>query len=320
MKIEKQRAILFNSVYGVDTLPKVLNVFTKDYRSIKNIEGTKSESLQLSINLFQRYLLAITYMYSTSSIKNNLKQFKAIIKKEKGEFPEIAEKVFHIGGGKDEAIPSIHKIVSAKTDENIAKKESTKTATVFDVQKEILSIKKILSDRTYSIAKNQTEPQVRAYYISYLLGLTGGRRIAEILLTSSIKKSGDTYIFDGILKKEKNDKTVVEANLLYLSIKDYRAYQKELRAFISSKLKDKKLTLKTVKIGQINTIFSKVFNNAIRRISDDRVPNFHELRHHYTIEGTKMFKREGESDIDTRYRILGHKVKSDTTRTYATTK
>jgi phosphoenolpyruvate synthase/pyruvate phosphate dikinase len=114
---------------------------------------------------------------------------------------------------------------------------------------------------------------------------------------------------------------MVETPACALTIDEYKTYNKELRMHLNKKLKaQKKTTLKIVTEAQINTLFSKVYNNAVKRISGDKVPNFHELRHYFTIEGTTLFKRKGESDRETRYRILGHAVKSDSTRTYATTK
>jgi len=88
------RADLFKSVYGVETTKEILEVFRADYQDIKNIEGRKSESLQRAINIFQRYLLAITYLYKVSSIHNNLQVFKKVIKEEGGELEDYALKVF----------------------------------------------------------------------------------------------------------------------------------------------------------------------------------------------------------------------------------
>ena len=50
MKEELQRKNVFMVVYGVETMKEVLLIFRADYKSIKNVESTKSESLQLSIN------------------------------------------------------------------------------------------------------------------------------------------------------------------------------------------------------------------------------------------------------------------------------
>jgi len=321
VNLETQRAELLKATYGADTLTGVLKVFRSDYNSIKNIEGTKSESLQKSINLFQRYLIAITYFYSLSSIKNNLKQFKAIIKKEGGELEEIAEKVFHVGGGKDEAIPSIHKMVSAKTEEKITEREQSQTVTSFNIEDEIKRVKMLLKLSSFVVKKNQNPKQVKSYYLAYILGLSGGRRFTEIFKTADIRKKGLSYIYTGILKKDSSTVTEIEVNLIGLTVKEYRAYQKELRSYIDDKLlATKEKSLEDTSIGEINGTFSKVYNNAIKRLSKDTIPNFHELRHHYTVKGTELFKRSGESDQETRYRILGHELKKDTTRTYATTK
>jgi len=318
---DEQRAKLLKATYGADTLSGILDIFRDDYKSIKNIEGTKSESLQRSINLFQRYLIPITYFYSLSSIKNNLKQFRAIIKKEGGELEEIAQKVFHVGGGKDTAIPSIHKMVSAKTEEKISEREQNQSEIEFSTEGEIKRIKTLLLTGSYGVKKNQNAEQVRSYYLAYILGLSGGRRFTEIFKTSDIRKNKSSYVYTGILKKDSNTKTKIEVNLIGLTIKEYRAYQRELRKYIDKKLQlTKKKGLEDTSIGEINSTFSKVYNNAIKRLSEEVIPNFHELRHHYTITGTELFKREGESERETRYRILGHEQKEDTTRTYATTK
>ena len=319
--LDNQRAELLKVTYGADTLSGVLKVFRDDYKSIKNIEGTKSESLQLSINLFQRYLISITYLYSLSSIKNNLKQFKAIIKKEGGELEEIAQKVFHIGGGKDEKIPSIHKMVSAKTEEKITEREQNQAEMNFNIEDEIKRVKSLLVTGSFVVKKNQNAKQVKSYYLAYILGLSGGRRFTEIFKTSDIRKIKSSYVYTGILKKDSSTKAKIEVNLIGLTIKEYRAYQKELRGYIDEKLQStKEKGLVDTSIGEINNIFSKVYNNAIKRLSRGTIPNFHELRHHYTITGTELFKKEGESERETRYRILGHEQKEDTTRTYATTK
>ena len=321
LSTDKQRAEILKATYGTDTLSGILEIFRDDYNSIKNIEGTKSESLQRSINLFQRYLIPITYFYSLSSIKNNLKQFRAIIKKEGGELEEIAQKVFHVGGGKDTAIPSIHKMVSAKTEEKISEREQNQSEIEFSTEGEIKRIKTLLLTGSYGVKKNQNAEQVRSYYLAYILGLSGGRRFTEIFKTSDIRKNKSSYVYTGILKKDSNTKTKIEVNLIGLTIEEYRTYQRELRKHIDKKLQlTKKKGLEDTSIGEINSTFSKVYNNAIKRLSKEVIPNFHELRHHYTITGTELFKKEGESERETRYRILGHEQKEDTTRTYATTK
>jgi len=145
--------------------------------------------------------------------------------------------------------------------------------------------------------------------------------ILKILKTVTVHSLKSGLFFRGILKKDLTVSKQIEANIIYLSETEVKGYLKELRAYLNNKLKaTKKQTLTATTPNDINGIFSKVYNNAVKRISSDQVPNFHELRHHYTVAGTQMFQREGESERETRYRILGHELKEDSTRTYATTK
>ena len=306
---EAIRKQTFLTVYGVENIKEVSELFRADYNKLKN----KKNGFDEVSSLFQKYVLSITFLYSIPSIKNNLGIFRKIINKEGGIWKETTKSSFYIF--------DVYRAVTAITDKTITKKEETKKDMAFNVYDEIIKIKNMLDNKTYNVARNQNEQQVRSYYISYLLGLSTGRRFTEIFKTVAIKKKGKNYIFDGILKKDKNQKNEIEANILYLSIDETKSYLKELRAFINAKLKTtKKKTLKELSEGEINAIFSKVYNNAIKRITGDKIPNFHELRHYYTIEGTEVFKRDDETPKDTRYRILGHHIKEDSTRTYKTIK
>ncbi len=306
---EEVRRDTFEAVYGVETIKEVSEQFRAEYRKLKN----KKNGFDEVSSLFQKYVLSITFLYSTPSIKNNLGIFRKVISEEGGIWKETVKSSFYIF--------DIYKAVSNSTEQKLVKKETSGKSLEFNVESEIEKVKTMLGDKTYSVARNQNEEQVRSYYLAYILGLSTGRRFTEIFKTVTIRKKGQGYIFNGILKKDKNQKIEIEANLLYLSVDETKSYIKELRDFINAKLKaTKKITLKEASEGDINAIFSKVYNNAIKRITEDKVLNFHELRHYYTIEGTEVFKQGSESDKDTRYRILGHHVKEDSTRTYKTIK
>lgn len=306
---EKLRKETFLTVYGVENIKQVSELFRVDYNKLKN----KKNGFDEVSSLFQKYVLSITFLYSIPSIKNNLGIFRKIVNEEGGIWKETVKSSFYIF--------DVYRAVTAITDKAITAKEQNIKGMAFNVKEEIAEIKTKLEKKSYSVARNQNTEQVRSYYISYLLGLATGRRFTEIIKTIDIKKRGNKYIFDGILKKDKNQKNEIEANILYLSIDETKSYLKELRTFIDAKLKTtKKTTLKKATESDINATFSKVYNNAIKRITSDKIPNFHELRHYYTIEGTEVFKRDEESDKDTRYRILGHHIKDDSTRTYKTIK
>jgi hypothetical protein len=315
-----EREELFKSVYGVSTTKGILEVFRKDYREIKNIEGTKSESLQLAINIFHRYILAVSFMYKVSSISNNIQAFKQVVREEGGELEEYVLRAFHIGGGKGDSIISIHRLLSERTTKKIENREENSNRNNFDVTYEISRVKEMLKNESYKVTSNQDENQVRSYHLAYILGLSTGRRFTEILKSVTIHSLKDGVFFKGILKKDSTNKKI-EANIISLSETEVKSYLKELRTHLNAKLKTtKKKSLKDITENEVNSIFSKVYNNAIKRISSDKVPNFHELRHYYTITGTTMFIKDGESEREVRYRILGHEIKEDTTRTYATIK
>jgi len=309
IKNEIVRKETFLAVYGVEDIGDIVELFRKDYNKIKN----KTDKFDEATSLFQKYVLAVTFLYSPTSIKNNLGLFRKVINKEGGIWKENVKSTFYIF--------DIYKIVSDNTDKTLTEKEVKQKDIAFSVKGEIERIKNIVDKHLYNVANNQDREQVRSYYLAYLLGLSTGRRFTEILKTITIRKRGEKYTFRGILKKDKNQDSEIEANILYLSVSEVKKYLKELRAFINKKLKTtRKNILKDTSEADINRIFSKVYNNATKRISNDKIPNFHELRHYYTIEGTKVFKLNNESDKDTRYRILGHHVKSDSTRTYKTIK
>jgi len=230
-------------------------------------------------------------------------------------------RAFHLGGGKGDKIQSIHKILSAKVIEKVEIRELNKNINDLDIVKEIKRVKLLLNSKSYSVASNQNEEQVRSYYLAYILGLSTGRRFTELLKTLTVHSLKSGLFFRGILKKDLTGSKQIEANIIHLSEAEVKGYLKELRIHLNTKLKTTKRKSLTATTGnEINSIFSKVYNNAVKRISSGQIPNFHELRHHYTIRGTELFSREGESERETRYRILGHELKEDTTRTYATVK
>ena len=306
---ERQRAEIFNTVYGAYTTKEITELFRADYIKVNN----DKQGFDEVISLFPKYVLAITFLYSISSIKNNLKIFRKVIKEEGGIWRDTAKSSFYIY--------DVYKVVSDNTDEKLDQKEQNQKDVQFDTTNEIARVKNMLDRKSYHVASNQNVEQVRSYHLAYILGLSTGRRFTEIFKTVTIHSLKKGQFFRGILKKESNQKNELEANLIGLSVHEARKYTKELRTYLNAKLKDtRKQTLAKTTENQINTIFSKVYNNAVKRISGDKIPNFHELRHYYAIEGTEIFRRNGESDKDVRYRILGHHVRDDTTRTYSTIK
>jgi uncharacterized protein YpbB len=146
-------------------------------------------------------------------------------------------------------------------------------------------------ERKYKVAKNQNPQQVRAYYLLAILGLATGRRATELLKTLILSKRGDKVYFDGLLKG--NEK--IEGNIIELSYTEVKGYLRELRKFANSK----ELTE-----TEVNAKYSRVFNNAVKRLG---YKNVKELRHYYAVAGSQLFKKDNETVEDTITRILGHK-------------
>jgi hypothetical protein len=284
MNIQKQRREVFKEIYGVELFHEVLEQFEADYNSHKN-KGLKQVQ-----ELYKHYSYAIFFMYSPSSIRNNLVKFKNLIKKHGGKYQANALEAFTV-----EAIYTPIK----KRDEEVHKEQKAKIQagenTKIDpneVIEQIEALKKELDTKSYSLGRNQKEEQVRAYRIVAMLGLSTGRRFTELMKTLTISKYGTKLTFDGLLK---GNNKAIEGNIIGLSYKEVKGYLKELRAFA----KTEEMTE-----SEVNAKYAKVFNNAMKRIG---VTNVKSTRHNYSIAGSQLFKKEGDSIEDTITRILGHK-------------
>ena len=323
-QLEVSRATAFKSLYGVSTQKEILELFKQDcieHKSIKNDDEAKEESAS---KLFSKYALAITFLYSLSQIKNNLKNYKKIISELR--LGSVVTQKFYFEG----LSMTVNKTTKAKREV----REETGKKMPFNLTEEILRVEKILKTNSFNVAKNQTINMVRSYHIVYILGLATGRRFTEIMKTVSVVKRGNKYFFKGLLKKRDEVKNkLVPAYFLGLSYTAINAYLKELRKYIDKKLQeDKNLRLEDVTENQISTIFGRVYNNAVVRISGKKVPNVHELRHFYTIEHQEQYIRNNphlrdlnQSDLEVvlknvRYTVLAHELGIDTTATYVTIK
>jgi len=292
----KERAELFNSIYGVNRMNDILELFRADYNSVKN------RSLEGVQKLYKKYSYAIFFMYSPSSIRNNLVKFKNIINKEGGKYKANALEAFTV----EEIYKPLKKKDEAKkrelkkeVREGSADSQNIDPATIVNQIKEL---RKTITTKSYKVAKNQKEEQVRAYYLLAILGLATGRRFTEILKTLKMSKRGAKFYFDGLLKGN-NEK--IEGHIIELSYKEVQGYLRELRKFIDTDLTE----------NQINAKYSRVFNNAVKRLLGYK--NVKDLRHNYAIAGSQLFKRENETIEDTITRILGHKEAFTSALNYA---
>jgi len=284
--VQQQRREVFNEIYGVSIFSDVLELFENDYNRYKNNGFGKIQEL------YRHYSYAIFFMYSPSSIRNNLVKFKNIIKRNGGKYEENALKVFTIDAiyapikSKDKAIKE-----DLKEKVRVGKNTKIDPQVVID---QIQSLKTELDTKSYlnSMSSNQKEPNVRAYRIVAMLGLATGRRFTELLKTLTITKRGTKIIFEGLLK---GNNEAIEGNIISLSYKDVQKYLKELRAFVNTE---------EMTISQVNSKYAKVFNNAMKKLG---VANVKATRRNYSVAGSQLFKKDFERLEDTITRILGHK-------------
>jgi len=295
-EIAKQRVEIFESIYGVDRMSDILDVFKKDYNLVKN------RSLEGVQKLYKKYSYAIFFMYSPSSIRNNLVKFKKIISEEGGKYEANAIESFTIDSV---YTPLKKKDIDTKKELKKEVRDGSADSQNIDpkiVVDKIKELRKTITAKTYKVAKNQKKEQVRAYYILAILGLATGRRFTELLKTLKLSKRGEKNYFDGLLKG--NDEKI-EGHIIELSYKEVQGYLRELRKFVDTDLTE----------NQINSKYSRVFNNAIKRLLGYK--NVKDLRHNYAIAGSQLFKQKNETIEDTITRILGHKEAFTSALNYA---
>jgi hypothetical protein len=218
--------------------------------------------------------------------------FKNIIKAQGGKLEAIALEAFTI---ENIYIPLKKKDLGIKRD----LKEDIKNGTNRQIDptkiiEEIQKYQDIIENKKYTVANNQNEAQVRAYYISIMLALATGRRFTELLKTLEIAKHGTKISYAGLLKG--NDRKI-EGNIISLSYADTKKYLKELRAFANTD---------NMTIKEVNIKYSRVFNNWAKKIRGDDSLNFKSTRHDYSVAGSQLFAKKGENIEDTITRILGH--------------
>ena len=299
VELANDRAIVFKSIYGVEKFVDILDLFKAKYITVKDddIKGIQS--------LYREFSYAIFYMYSPSSIRNNLVAFRNVIKKEDGTLQAVALETFTVDAIYA-PIQAKDKAVKEELKQNLRDgKAESQNADPKEIINKIKELKEIVDSESYleGMTNRQKPEQVRSYYLLALLGLATGRRATELLKTLVLSKRGEKHYFEGLLKG--NDHKI-GANIIGLSYKETQGYLRQLRRIINTK----ELTEK-----QVNAKYSRVLNNAIKRIMGYK--NVKDLRHNYAIAGSQLFKRDNETIEDTISRILGHKETFTSSLNYA---
>ena len=295
MTDNEERVLIFKELYDGASRPKdILKQFEAEYNSCKNRNLGKLEKL------FQRYSVAIFYKYALNSISNNLNDYRKVIAKNGGKYESNAIELFTIKG-----IGIFRDETSRETKKVIRKNIQLGENKVIDPEEVINRIKSLddeLREKSYGIARNQTEEQVRAYRIVTMLGLATGRRFTELMKTLKIAKHNKKTTFSGMLKG--NDDTI-EGHIIALEYLEVKKYLKELREF--AKTED-------MTESEVNNKYARVFNNALKRLGFE---NIKYTRFLYSQAGGQLFQKEGETPEQTITRILGHKEVFEAALNYA---
>ena len=292
----EERQDIFLLMYGVKTMGSfnkrtqtatpnsVLAKFEADYNRHKN------KGINKILELYREYSYAIFFLYSPSSIRNNLVAFRNVIKNNGGKYQANALEAFTV----DNVYAPISKesVEHKREQKEKIQKGENETIDPSTVEKKIQAFKYELDTKGYSVGRNQKEEQVRAYRIVAMLGMATGRRFTELLKTLGVSKRGKKVTFKGLLKG--NDKEI-EGNIISLSYKEVKAFLEELRAFAQTE---------ELSEQEVNAKYAKVFNNAMKRLG---VTNVKATRQNYSVAGSQLFHREGETIEDTITRILGHR-------------
>jgi len=282
--LQTERRETFKEIYGVETFSEILELFKKDYNKVKNTNAEKGKEL------FRDYSYAIYFMYTPSTIRNNLVKFKNVIKEAGGKYEKNIYNMFTV----DAVYAPIKKRDTERKEEKkelIMRGENTKINPQVTKDK-IRELEKKLTDKDYSVGKNQSKEQVRVYIIFTMLGLATGRRFAELLKTLKFSKRKHNIYFEGLLKG--NEKKIV-GHIIELTYQEARQYLNELRAFVQTN---------DMTIAELNPRYARIFNNSIKKLVGVSAK---ELRREYAIAGSELFKEGNESVEQTITRILGHK-------------
>ena len=298
----KQREQLFNFLYGGHTWNKVKSTFEKDFRACKNQDEV--------LELYNKY---IPYIWFNRALSTSLKTYtdlRNIIKEcNTRNTSHALNHVFSIGD-KDRS-KGIFAYREKKTAENVIKRgeENTTEFTVENVKEVITKLKdyidnfdKKLEEKKISKSNSAKVDIIKAYYISFLLGLVTGRRQVEILKTLEVGSKKGKATFRGLSKpteedrkkEEKGIKVVKEGKLLFMEVKEVQKYLRLLR---------KLLPTENMTNVQVNKKYNAMFNKAFKdRLINSEINVTKDGNHLFSNSDTKFHK------LRTAYALTNYKL------------
>jgi len=279
-----------SDIYGSNRKEKIHQLFKKDLKSAKS----KDDAISVALD----YMPYIYLGRSANTVVNKYTEMQNLCNQlgKKGQW------VKHIFNYPPKLINARNQNNQKTLIERLSSKGEIDKDRYIKTYKEI---KRILKEKDFEIGRNQTENDIRAYYLSILVAMATGRRITEILKTFSMTKHGKKLTFHGLLKKRGNP----ESKEGYLILDDYKtvnSYLKELR---------KTLNTENLSVREVSQKFTGKFNNFLKKIFPDLDISFKDLRTIYANIAWDDYQGDLDKDVFFQ-KILGHEIKLPASKNY----
>ena len=314
----REREELFKHLYGGHTGTKIKTLFEKEFRACKNQDEV--------IDLYNKYIPYIWFNRAFNYSLNIYVDLRNIIKDCDTRHTSFAlSHVFSIGD-KDKT-KGVFAFKANKTEEKTLKRkeENTTEFSIKNVEKVVNKLKDYVDNFDDKLKEGLIKKPnsakvdiIKAYYISFLLGLTTGRRQVELLKTLEIGSKKGKAIFKGLVKQPKDAKEAQEGNIIFLSVKDAQKYLRLLRKLLPT---DDMTNTEVNK--KYNAMFNKAFKDRlvyseINIVGKDSFlfgnedVKFHKLRTAYALTNYEMaIEEENKKSEDKRVKIDKSKFIAD---------
>ena len=304
-KYDNDRKELHKELYGYVSDTKIKEVFKKEFKACRSDKSIA--------DLYNKYIPYIWFnrMLNTSLSKHSDLR-KIITEADTKKSDHALKEVFSLGQ-KD---MDIYKFRQSKTDVRVTKQRENNTVEsdfkIKDIENMVVKIKDLvdnfderLEQKIISKSSSAKVNIIKAYYISFLLALTTGRRQVELLKDFQIVTKRGKIEFHGLAKKNymEDGKEILEGTINFISVKEAQKYLKMLRKELPvGDLSNEKINKKynamfnkafrdrIVNVLEMNIKSDKkpLFNNSLDANEKLKAPNFHKMRSAYALTVYKM--------------------------------
>jgi hypothetical protein len=310
---------VFNFLYGGHSWTKVKKEFESDFKKCRSAKSVN--------DVYNKYIPYIWLNRAFSTAIGKYTDFRKTIEELNTKESKYAlDTVFSIGDeNKEKGVFAYRFNKSSKKvikdiEENKSDFTPTDTQTIVN---KLIDYVDNFDDRVkegkISVYRSANKDIIKAYYISFLLGITTGRRQFEILKSLEIGSKRGTPTFRGLgkLPKEQEGKAL-EGKILFISIKDAQKYLRLLRKLLPTQEMTNVAVNKKYN-GMFNKAFKDRFVNSELNILKDGSSlfsqdgaKFHRLRTAYALTAYKMAVIENEKlNEDKREKIYQSKFIAD---------